>query len=147
MAQTDMHTALSLSLSAENRAETKEQSVLRSALSSASCRRSGRSPALPYPPHEQFQSTMLFIHPSKRGHFYFVKKGTFLLCIDRAFPLSLYGRGAGGEGCPPHATSRLIIAALITISTALIPTSTARLGQISARPQPFSITSRSALLA
>ena len=46
-----------------------------------------------------------------------------------------------------YATSRFIIAALITISTALIPTSTARLGQISASPQPFSITSRIALLA
>jgi hypothetical protein len=38
---------------------------------------------LPYPPHKQLQSTMLFIHPSKRGHFYFVKKGTFLLWLDR----------------------------------------------------------------
>lgn len=30
----------------------KSRAALRSALSSASCRRSGRSPALPYPPHE-----------------------------------------------------------------------------------------------
>jgi len=82
MAQTDMHTALSLSLSAENRAETKEQSALRSALSSASCQRSGRSPAWPYPLHEQFQSTMLFHPPFQRGHFYFVKKGTFLFWVD-----------------------------------------------------------------
>jgi hypothetical protein len=75
MAQTDMDTALSLSLSAENRAETKEQSVLRSALSSASCQRSGRSPALPYPLHEHTQSTMLF-HPP-------FHKGTSLLCRKR----------------------------------------------------------------
>jgi hypothetical protein len=72
MAQTDMNTALSLSLSAENRAETKEQSVLRSALSSASCQRSGRSPALPYPPHEQLQSTISPYPP--------FPKGTSLLC-------------------------------------------------------------------
>jgi hypothetical protein len=31
----------------------KSRADLRSALSSASCRRSGRSPALPYPPHER----------------------------------------------------------------------------------------------
>jgi len=82
MPATDLNSHLSLSLLAENRAETKEQSVLRSALSSASCQRSGRSPALPYPLHEHFQSTMLSHHPFHRGHLFFVKKGTFLLWLD-----------------------------------------------------------------
>ena len=72
MAQTNMHWPLSLSLLAENRALTKEQSDLRSALSSASCRRSGRSPALPYPPHECLESTIA-IYSS-------LAKGTSLLC-------------------------------------------------------------------
>lgn len=58
MAQTNLDQPLSFSLLAENRAETKEQSPLSSALSSAPCQRSGRSPALPYPPHECFQSTI-----------------------------------------------------------------------------------------
>jgi hypothetical protein len=74
MQVTDLDRQLSLSLSAENRAETKEQSVLRSALSSASCQRSGRSPALPYPPHEQLQSTISPYPP--------FKKGTPLLWLD-----------------------------------------------------------------
>jgi hypothetical protein len=64
-------------------------------------------------------------------------------CLARAFTPG----GPRRPHHPPHATSLLIIAALITISTALIPTSTARLGQISAKPQPLSITSRMALLA
>ena len=72
MAQTDLIKPLSLSLLAKNRADTKEQSAFRSALSSASCRRSGRSPALPYPPHECLESTMPATpYPSK---------GTSLLC-------------------------------------------------------------------
>jgi len=37
-----------------------------------SCRRSGRSPALPYPPHECYQFTMPFFPPPA--------KGTSLLC-------------------------------------------------------------------
>jgi hypothetical protein len=72
MAQTKMDGPLSLSLSAKNWAETKEQSAFRSAQSSASCRRSGRSPALPYPPHECPQSTLSPLFP--------FSKGTSLLC-------------------------------------------------------------------
>ena len=74
MVQTEMNWRMSLSLLAENWAKSNEQSVIRSAQSSASCRRSGRSPALPYPPHECLQST-IFIAPS-------LPKGTSLLCID-----------------------------------------------------------------
>ena len=80
MAQTNLDQPLSFSLLAENRAETKEQSPLSSALSSAPCQRSepvlnvvkDRSPALPYPPHECHQSTRS-IYPS-------LTKGTSLLC-------------------------------------------------------------------
>ncbi len=72
MAQTNLDQPLSFSLLAENRAETKEQSNPRSAQSLAPCRRSGRSPALPYPPHECHQSTRS-IYPS-------LTKGTSLLC-------------------------------------------------------------------
>ena len=75
MAQTEIGWPVSLSLSANNRAETKEQSAARSALSLASCRRSGRSPAWPYPPHECQESTISDHSP--------LAKGTFLLCIDR----------------------------------------------------------------
>jgi len=72
MAQTDMDGPVSLSLSAKNWAETKEQSAARSAQSSASCRRSGRSPALPYPPHECLEST--------RSPYSSLAMGTSLLC-------------------------------------------------------------------
>lgn len=72
MAQTDWGQQVSLSLSAKDRAKSKEQSFIGSALSSASCRRSGRSPALPYPPHECYQST-ISTHPP-------FLKGTSLLC-------------------------------------------------------------------
>jgi len=72
MAQTEMEGPVSFSLSAKNRAETKEQSPLSSALSSASCRRSGRSPALPYPPHESRESTI--------SAYSSLAKGTSLLC-------------------------------------------------------------------
>ena len=72
MAQTDWGQQVSLSLSAKDRAKSKEQSFIGSALSSASCRRSGRSPALPYPPHECYQST-ISNHPP-------ILKGTSLLC-------------------------------------------------------------------
>ena len=72
MVQTDLIRRMSLSLSAKNRADKKGQSLIDSALSSASCRRSGRSPALPYPPHEcpQFITTDQLPLP----------KGTSLLC-------------------------------------------------------------------
>jgi len=72
MAQTEIGWLVSLSLLAENRAETKEQSLLSSALSSASCRRSGCSPAEPYPPHECLESTISDYSP--------LPKGTSLLC-------------------------------------------------------------------
>lgn len=72
MAQTEMGWPVSLSLSAKNWAETKEQSDLRSAQSSASCRRSGCSPAEPYPPHECQESTISAYSP--------LAKGTSLLC-------------------------------------------------------------------
>lgn len=72
MTQTEEDYLVSLSLSAKNWAETKEQSDHRSAQSPASCRRSGRSPALPYPPHECPQCTTLF-HPP-------LPKGTSLFC-------------------------------------------------------------------
>lgn len=72
MDQTELDWQVSFSLSAENRAETKEQSHLRSALSSASCRRSGCSPAEPYPPHECHQFT-ISLYSS-------LPKGTSLLC-------------------------------------------------------------------
>jgi hypothetical protein len=72
MLQTDLNRRMSLSLSAKNRADKKGQSLCDSALSSASCRRSDRSPALPYPPHEcpQFITTDHLPLP----------KGTSLLC-------------------------------------------------------------------
>ena len=72
MAQIELGRKMSLSLLAENRAGSKEQSVRRSALSSASCRRSGCSPAVPYPPHECLESTI-----SADAS---LSKGTFLLC-------------------------------------------------------------------
>ena len=72
MAQTDMDGLVSFSLSTKNWAETKEQSAARSAQFSASCQRSGRSPALPYPPHECQEST--------RSAYSSLSKGTSLLC-------------------------------------------------------------------
>jgi hypothetical protein len=72
MAQIEIGWLVSFSLAAKNWAETKEQSVLRSAQSSASCRRSGCSPAEPYPPHKCHQSTISNYSP--------LTKGTFLLC-------------------------------------------------------------------
>jgi hypothetical protein len=72
MPQTELSWLVSLSLLAENRAESKEQSRVGSALSSASCRRSGRSPALPYLPHECQEFTIPDYPP--------LAKGTSLLC-------------------------------------------------------------------
>ncbi len=71
MALTDMDWQVSFSLSAKNWAECKEQSDHRSAQSSASCRRSGCSPAEPYPPHECHQSTLSHDSSWQRGHLYF----------------------------------------------------------------------------
>ncbi len=72
MVQIEFGQPVSFALSAENRADTKEQSAARSALSSASWRRSGCSPAEPYPPHECLESTMPAYLP--------LPKGTSLLC-------------------------------------------------------------------
>jgi hypothetical protein len=72
MPQTEIGWPLSFSLSAKNWAETKEQSDHRSAQSLASCRRSGCSPAVPYPPHECLESTI--------SVYLSLTKGTFLLC-------------------------------------------------------------------
>ena len=72
MAQNEIDWLMSLSLSAKNWADTKEQSGDRSAQSSASCRRSGRSPALPYPPHEYLESTI--------SNYSSLAKGSSLLC-------------------------------------------------------------------
>jgi hypothetical protein len=72
MVQTDLQQRVSLSLSAKNRVDKKGQSLIDSALSSPSCRRSGRSPALPYPPHECPQFIIA-------GHLS-LPKGTSLLC-------------------------------------------------------------------
>lgn len=72
MAQTEIGRLLSLSLSAKDWTQRKEQSVSRSAPSSASCRRSGCSPAEPYPPHECQEFTIPAYPP--------LAKGTFLLC-------------------------------------------------------------------
>ena len=72
MAQTEIGWPVSFSLAAKNWAETKEQSAARSAQSSASCRRSGCSPAVPYPPHDCHQFTISDYSP--------LAKGTSLLC-------------------------------------------------------------------
>jgi hypothetical protein len=72
MAQTEMNWPLSFSLSAKNWAENQEQSDHRSAQSLASSRRSGCSPAEPYPPHECHQFTISDDSP--------LAKGTSLLC-------------------------------------------------------------------
>ena len=75
MAQPEIAWPVSLSLSAKNWAESREQSDLRSAQSSASCRRSSCSPAEPYPPHECHESTISAYSP--------LAKGTSLLCRKR----------------------------------------------------------------
>jgi len=72
MEQTELGGRVSFSLSAKNWAETKEQSAARSAQSLASCRRSGCSPAEPYPPHECHKFTISDYSP--------LTKGTSLLC-------------------------------------------------------------------
>ena len=72
MPQTEVGWPLSFSLSAKNWAETKEQSDLCSAQSSVSCRRSGCSPAVPYPPHECQESTI--------SGYFSLAKGTSLFC-------------------------------------------------------------------
>jgi hypothetical protein len=69
-----MDQPMSFTLSAKNRAETKEQSSFSSALSSALV--SALDVALlrcAYPPHKCRYSITPFFFPSQRGHFYFVK--------------------------------------------------------------------------
>jgi hypothetical protein len=77
MAQTDMDWPVSLSLfQTSDRVKRSEGYRLFSAalcpVVGYSSRRSGRSPALPYPPHECQECIMLLYHP--------FAKGTFLLC-------------------------------------------------------------------
>src|SRR5450759_2673162 len=61
MPQTDWDRLLSLSLSGQRLGRKQKGSALRHLPSLRhSCRRSGRSPALPYPPHEFIHS---FYHP------------------------------------------------------------------------------------
>ncbi len=73
MAQTDMDWPVSLSLF-QKQGENKRISAFLRTLPCLrySSRRSGRSPALPYPPHECQECIMLLYHP--------FAKGTFLLC-------------------------------------------------------------------
>jgi hypothetical protein len=63
IAQIEPDGQMSFSLSAKNWAESKEQSVTRSAQFSASWRRSGCSPAEPYPPHEYGEFSIFFSSP------------------------------------------------------------------------------------
>ena len=72
MTQIESGEQMSFSLSAKNWAQNEEPSVLRSAQFSASCRRSGCSPAEPYPPHECFEFITFFDPPFPMG--------TSLLC-------------------------------------------------------------------
>lgn len=72
MALTEFGWQLSFSLLAENRADIKGQNAARSALSSASCQRSGCSPAEPYPLHECLDFTLSDYPP--------LAKGTSLFC-------------------------------------------------------------------
>jgi hypothetical protein len=86
MALIEFDRPVSLSLLAKNWTENKEQSKRRSAQFSASLRRSGRSPALPYPPHEWLESTISFYSPFKGdistlqnwGRFYFALTGVII---------------------------------------------------------------------
>jgi hypothetical protein len=76
MPQINIGLALSLSLLAENGTVCKRAERWFALLpSSASRRRSGRSPALPYPPHEYLESTISAYPPLPRGHFYFANLG------------------------------------------------------------------------
>jgi hypothetical protein len=76
MAQTKMGWALSLSLLAENRAETKEQSPLGSALSSALVSALGVAlQRCSYPPHECHQSTIANDTSPAKGTSLLCKKG------------------------------------------------------------------------
>ena len=108
MIQIEEDHLVSLSLLAKNWAETKEQSDHRSAQSSASCRRSGRSPALPYPPHECPQCTTLFFPPfkgdistlQKKGHFYFALTEPDLTEPDLVFR-HFFGRSTPLAGASP----------------------------------------------
>ncbi len=73
MAQIEMDRPLSLSLFGQKLGRKQKGSAFRHLPSlRLSCRRSGRSPALPYPPHECLGFTMTFYQP--------FAKGTFLLC-------------------------------------------------------------------
>jgi hypothetical protein len=81
MPQTDLDWPLSFALFGQKLGRKQRGSTFRQLPSlRLSCRRSGRSPALPYPPHECLLSIMLsypsfakgtFLLCQKRGHFYF----------------------------------------------------------------------------
>jgi len=74
MLQIELDWQVSFSLLAENRAETKEQSPLSSALSSASCRRSvSLSSVAPILRTSVKSLSCLFIYPSQWGHLYFAE--------------------------------------------------------------------------
>jgi hypothetical protein len=76
MPQINLGLALSLSLSAENGTLSKRAERWFALLpSSASCRRSGRSPALPYPPHEWQDFIMPVGQPLAKGTSLLCKKG------------------------------------------------------------------------
>ena len=76
MAQIDMAWPLSLSLSAKNRAETKEQSSICSALSSALVSALGVAlQRCSYPPHECLESTISAYTSLAKGTSLLWKKG------------------------------------------------------------------------
>jgi hypothetical protein len=68
MELTEFKKPMSFSLWAKNWAK-KEQSVIGSAQFSTSCRRSGCSPAEPYPPHEWTHSSTPVRLPYPKGTF------------------------------------------------------------------------------
>ena len=82
MAMTKLDQPLSLSLSAENWAQTMSRAIF--ALPSLRPH-AGAQVALQRCPILRTSAWSLpysLIHPSNRGHLYFAEQGTFLLCID-----------------------------------------------------------------
>jgi hypothetical protein len=74
MAQIDIGWPVSLSLFGQKLGRKKkgrEETALPSLRHA--CRRSGCSPAEPYPPHECQECITPFFNPLQRGHFYFAK--------------------------------------------------------------------------
>jgi hypothetical protein len=85
MAQIEVDELLSLSLFGQRLGRMQKGSAFQQLPSLRhSCRRSGRSPALPYLPHE-FSHSITPVYPlDQRGHLYFGKQGTFLFWVDRS---------------------------------------------------------------